>query len=377
MVFKVAGAKYFTIAAVALLVLAAGIYAIAKTNPKEEVEDDPILVRQGDELTVPDKSTLRTRLLIAPVNEVASPHILTVPGVIEADPALIINILPPLAGRVTELKVNLGDEVSQGQLLAIIHSPDLDQANEDVEKAKDALELANKALDRARKVNIAGANAIKDLEQIESSHNQAVAELKRAESRLNTLVDHSPDTLVLSLFAPESGMVTTLNIGVGSYVTDPTAVIMTISNVDNVYVTANLPEELVPVVAKGQSVDVDLFAYPGQTFQGKVSFINALIDPDTHRNKVRIAFANPNSKLKPNMYANVNIQVPQSMQVIVPQSALLMNNDTITVFVEVAPWTFVRRVVELGYEDQNNARILSGLKAGDQVVIRGGVLLND
>jgi cobalt-zinc-cadmium efflux system membrane fusion protein len=62
---------------------------------------------------------------------------------------------------------------------------------------------------------------------------------------------------------------------------------------------------------------------------------------------------------------------------VAPPSALLMNNDSTTVFVEVAPWTFVRRTVELGHEDEDSVRIVSGLAAGDRIVVRGGVLLND
>jgi cobalt-zinc-cadmium efflux system membrane fusion protein len=63
--------------------------------------------------------------------------------------------------------------------------------------------------------------------------------------------------------------------------------------------------------------------------------------------------------------------------VFVPESALLMNNDTTSVFVEVAPWTFERRAVELSYDDGGDTRVLKGLKSGDRVVVRGGVLLND
>ena len=69
--------------------------------------------------------------------------------------------------------------------------------------------------------------------------------------------------------------------------------------------------------------------------------------------------------------------MPQSGAISVPTSALLMNNDDTTVFVEVAPWTFARRKVETGYEDNGQARIVHGLKTGERVVSAGGVLLND
>ncbi|MDR3454571.1 MAG: efflux RND transporter periplasmic adaptor subunit [Rhodoferax sp.] len=350
--------------------------AAAAENPKTAEAAGPMLVRQGDKLMVPDNSPLRKRLLVSPVNAQAFAHVLTVPGVVEADSALTVNILPPLTGRLTELKVKLGDSVKKGQLLAVVQSPDLDQAYSDADKARDALDLARKALDRARSVHDAGANAVKDLEQANSNYAQAQAESTRAQARLSTLNGGSKSRM-LGINAPVSGTVTALNAGLGAFITDPTATLMTVANLDNVWVTASIPEDLLASVAKGQAVDVDFSAYPGQKFHGVVRFVGALLEPDTHRNKTRIRFANPDGKLKPNMYASVSIAVPQSTQVVVPTSALLMNNDSTTVFVEVAPWTFMRRVVELGREDGDNVRILSGLAAGDRIVVRGGVLLND
>ncbi len=77
------------------------------------------------------------------------------------------------------------------------------------------------------------------------------------------------------------------------------------------------------------------------------------------------------------MYATATFLLPQPAQVFVPQSAILMNNDSTTVFVEVAPWTFERRTVELGYDEGDDARILNGLKSGERVIVKGGVLIND
>jgi cobalt-zinc-cadmium efflux system membrane fusion protein len=378
--------KQRVIAVAAAAVVCASFAAVAihtgiasAADQKASEAPGPDLVRQGDKLTVPANSPLRKRLAVSAVGASDSAHALNLPGTVEADPARTVNLMPPLTGRLTELKVKLGDTVKQGQLLAVIHSPDLDQAYSDVDKARDALDLARKALDRARSVHDAGANAVKDFEQANSNYEQALAEAKRAEARLLTLDENSRSgkARVLSITAPVSGTITALNYGIGSFINDATAALLTISNLDTVWVTANVPEDLLGSIAKGMAAEVELPAYPGQKFHGTVSFVSALLEPDTHRNKTRIAFANADGKLKPNMYANVSLAVPQSKQVVVPTSALLMNNESITVFVEVAPWTFVRRVVELGHEDEDSVRILSGLVSGDRVVVRGGVLLND
>jgi membrane fusion protein, heavy metal efflux system len=112
-----------------------------------------------------------------------------------------------------------------------------------------------------------------------------------------------------------------------------------------------------------------------------VSEIDALVQPDTRRQKLRIELDNPGQRLLPNMYATATFTLPAGVGasggVFVPQSALLMNNDAISVMVEVRPWVFQRRVVQIGDETDTAARVVSGLRPGERVVVKGGVLLND
>ena len=343
----------------------------------------PMLVRQGNRLSVPAGSPLRDRLLVATVGQDTLPHEVSLPATVEANPASTVNILPPLTGRLLELKVRLGDTVRRGQVLATMSSPDLAQAVADAQKARDALDLAQRALVRARGVNEAGSNATKDVEAAQSAVAQQTAELRRSEARLRSLGADGSGTQtgqagqVLKIVAPASGTVTALNAAAGSNLNDANAALMTVSNLDSVWVTVNVPESVVGTVAPGQNVVVTLAAYPGRSFSGKVAFVSAVLDADTRRARARIVFANPEGIFKPNMYATAVLGVPQGAQPQVPASALLMNNDSVSVFVEAEPWTFVRRTVELGREDGDKVRIRSGLAAGERVVVRGGVMLND
>jgi cobalt-zinc-cadmium efflux system membrane fusion protein len=109
---------------------------------------------------------------------------------------------------------------------------------------------------------------------------------------------------------------------------------------------------------------------------GKVSFISDVIEPDSRRNKVRIAFTNGDYALKPNMFATVTLMGEKRFHVVLPSSALLMNNDRTSVFVAIAPWTFERRNVDPQLEEGSSIAIRSGVAAGEQVV-KGGILLND
>jgi cobalt-zinc-cadmium efflux system membrane fusion protein len=160
-------------------------------------------------------------------------------------------------------------------------------------------------------------------------------------------------------------------------INDPTQPIMTIADLSTVWVTAQVSEKDVAEVAKDQAADVVLEAYPGKTLHGTVLFVSDVIEPDTRRDKVRIAFANPDHLLKPNMFATVTLTGEKLSRIVLPTGALLMNNDRTSVFVETAPWTFERRVIQTRLEEGPTVAIESGLKGGDRVVVKGGILLND
>jgi cobalt-zinc-cadmium efflux system membrane fusion protein len=174
-----------------------------------------------------------------------------------------------------------------------------------------------------------------------------------------------------------SGSVTALSVAPGDMINDPTQTLLTIANLSTVWVTALVPEKDVRNVYKGQRAEVALSAYPDQVLEGKVLFVSDVIEPDSRRNKIRIAFANESYALKPNMFATVTLSGPPKAEIVVPSSALLMNNDRTSVFVATAPWTFQRRTVDADLDGGSTVGIRSGLAAGDRVVVKGGILLND
>jgi cobalt-zinc-cadmium efflux system membrane fusion protein len=366
----------------AVLVCAALGLTAAGCKRAQPDEGAPMLVQNGALLEAPAGSPLRTHLVVQPVGGEAAARRLDVPSIVEADPALVVNIVAPLTGRVTALDVALGDRVRRGQVLAVIASGDMAQANSDVGKAEDAFTTADKALTRAKGVQQAGGAATKDLEAAQSAYNQARSELDRAHARqtaLNGPGGHPVGEIVLT--APRDGVVTALSIGRGAQVSDPTATLMTVTNIERVYVTANVPEDEIGLVSRGAAADIQLAAYPGQVMHGTVTEVNAVVESDTHRQKVRVLLENPGGRLMPNMYATTTFTLAPaaggSGAVFVPQSALLMNNDQISVMVEVRPWVFERRIVKIGDETDSAARVLSGLAPGERVVVKGGVLLND
>jgi membrane fusion protein, heavy metal efflux system len=108
-----------------------------------------------------------------------------------------------------------------------------------------------------------------------------------------------------------------------------------------------------------------------------VLFVSDVLDPDTRRTRVRVAFDNPDMKLKVNMFANATFLAPKQNMVVVPTTALVLKDESDRVFVEVAPWTYEPRTVVVDFQQEDQAVIASGLKAGERIVVKGGVLLND
>ena len=338
------------------------------------------MTRQGEKILVPEGSSLRTRLSVLPAQIQRVIPKLVLPGVVESNPARTASVLPALGGRVLELKVALGERVARGQLLAVIDSADLAQAYEDNDKAADAFRLAEKALGRQKEQSKIGTVSDQDLDQAKSNYVQAESEYLRTRARLKTLgvsAESKPGDRRLKVTAPVAGSITTLAVTPGTVINDTTQSIMTIADLSTVWVTAMVPEKDVGDVAKNQDAEVSLLAYPARVLHGKVLFVSDVVEPDTRRNKLRIAFANADYGMKPNMFATVTLVAAEQSRIVLPASALLMNNDRTTVFVAVAPWTFERRTVDPQLEEGDSVAIRSGISPGDQVVVKGGILLND
>lgn len=358
---------------------AGGIDGVANASPVAPLSRDHTIRRDGAAIIVPDQSPYRNRVAVQPVEIRTMRASRVFPAGVEADVARTLNVLPPLTGRVTDLRIQLGDEVKKGQRLAVIESGDLAQAISDAEKAKAQTQLTFGALQRAQNMMKFGGVATKDLEQAQSDYAQAKSEFERASYRLQ-VIDASAEVSggrTFTMTAPIDGTITTLATAPGSYVNDTTQSLMTIANLDQVFITANVPEKDLSFVARGDDVDVSLRAFPGETFTGKVDTVSRILDADTRRTKVRVILKNPDGKLRPNMFATVELFAPAVQQVVVPSSALLINNDTVSVFVEVGPWRFERRSITTDAEMNDGVVVTSGIKGGDRIVTLGGVLLND
>jgi membrane fusion protein, heavy metal efflux system len=370
--------------AAAAVVAAGGLWTLKSGHGAGKAAHDHALangaqiVRRQGTIFISEDWPYRTRIVVAPVQQKSISRSKVVTGAVEADPTRTVKILAPVTGRVGELNVSLGDAVKKGQRLATIDSGDLAQAVADAEKARATVRLTKSAMERAVGLNKAGGLALKELEQAQNDYRQATSELKRAEARLEVIGDSGTVSgqRQIVLTAPIDGTITALDTAPGDFIDNSTESMMTISNLEKIWVTASVQEKDLSFVQKDERVEVSLLAYPGEVFSGRVQVISQLLEADTRRNKVRISFENPYGIFKLNMFATVRFFAPAAQSILVPSSALFIVNDTTSVFVETAPWTFQRKpvVIESDYE---GSTIVRGLEPGERIVVRGGVLLND
>jgi membrane fusion protein, heavy metal efflux system len=351
------------------------ILLYAKVKP---VAKSPPLLHQGGRLVVPEKSPLRQYLVIEQLAEQLVNSPFTLPAIVEANPATLIKVLTPFLGRISNLYKGLGDRVKADELLFTIDSPDLAQAMSDVEKAQSAVTFTQENLQRQQKLSLTNIAARRDLQQARNEYNQAVSELNRANARLSALKVQTPNQpkYQLQVRSPISGYVTELNAALGDIWNDNTVAIMTVADLSKVYITASAQEKDLRNIFLGQDVEIVMDAYL-QPLRSKVRYINPIVNPETRTVSIRILLDNNSVQLKPNMFGKVTCFSQPHKGIILPLTAVIQRGFYSVAFVEIAPWEFEVRRLELGSEYNNKVEILSGLKAKERVVVKGGIILND
>lgn len=345
----------------------------------------PVLEHVGGQVVVGDRSPLRRTLAVQSVTEQVVEVPFVLPATIEADSARLVKVLPPLAGKIVSLDKRLGDPVRQGDVLFRIDSPELGQALSDQQKAQAALVLTRRALARQRELGTSDIAAAREVEQAQSDYEQASSEAARADARLTQLGAGDPRAVqgrallerTLAVRSPIAGRVIDLNAAAGAYWNDATAPLMTVGDLSSVFVTASADETDLRSLFVGQTARVALDAYPSDVFQGQVRYVGEVLDPDTRRVKVRLQFDNRDGRLKPGMFAKATFLAKSHTGLLVPLTAVVQSGFNARVFVETHPWRFEPRVVQLGARVGNSVEVTAGLKAGERIVVKDGVQLND
>ncbi|XHS76525.1 efflux RND transporter periplasmic adaptor subunit [Burkholderiaceae bacterium UC74_6] len=357
--------------------LAALLTLNLRAAPAESAQRVPGSVHEGNAIVIPERSPLRgvLELQVLAAEQVSTPLVL--PASVEADPARLVKVLTPASGRIVRLYKQLGDNVNPGDVLFTMDAPDYGQAASDARKAQAALELARANAERVAHLGNEQIAATRDVEQARSDFEQAHSEWVRAKARLAQLgASASGDGKLLAVRSPIRGRIVDLQAGTGGYWNDTTAPLMTVADLSSVLVTANAQEKDLGQLYAGQQARVQLDALP-DAMVGQVQSIGELLDPDTRTAKVRLRFDNPEGRLKPGMFARSTFLGHPHAGLLLPMTAVVQGAFSSRAFVETSPWHFQARELVLGAQVGDKIEVVSGLKPGERVVVRNGVLLND
>jgi membrane fusion protein, heavy metal efflux system len=318
------------------------------------------------------------------------PDEITAPGAIEPDPTRYSRLALPGPGRVSKLLVRAGEQVKQGQTLALIDSPDIDTARAGYIQAEANLSVAKANVskadsDAARAHDLFDHNAVaqKDvltadnaLAQATAAVEQAQAVLQQAKNRMVQLgISLSGELRTATLRSPVSGKVLEINIVPGEYRTDTSAPIITVADLSRLFVVADFPESAMAKLRIGFPLEISVNAYPGETFSARVSRIADVIDPKTRTVKVYAQVENKHERLRPDMFGEVRHVGSVKSAVSVPATAIIQDGETFLVYVEASPGKFQPRTIQPGTHTGSSVAITSGLQAGEQVVVDGVMLL--
>jgi Cu(I)/Ag(I) efflux system membrane fusion protein len=272
-----------------------------------------------------------------------------------------------LAGRLDRLVVkSIGSPVTKGKPVAEIYSYDLVTAQEEYLLAYKALRLFDSTITPIFTQNSMGSlfDARQRLRQLQFSDQQIEELQKRGKPVVRQIISSSISGVITEKFVTEGQYV---NVG------DP---LFSVADLSLIWVELEVFEPDLPYLKVGQELMILSPALPGQPLQGRVKLIYPFLDQKTRTVKVRVELPNPGLKLKPEMYVRGQIKVPLGSSLTVASESVMDTGKRQVVWIEAAPGTFLQRDVTTGARSGGHVQILSGLKAGEKVALRGGYLID-
>lgn len=344
-----------------------------------KVAEDPSLVTLTAEL--------KTNVKIGGVSEMQFVDTLRIPGRIQVDEQYESRAGAPVTGRISTLDVKLGDQVTAGQRLATIKSTELAQYQLSYIKSSQQMQLLTKAVDRAKQLLDADVISTAELQRREGELNAANAELNAARDQLLVL-GMAPGS-ISQLGLRNSGMSTSqVNSKISGTVIErkarlgqvvaPAEELFVIADLSHVWAVAEIPEQQIAHIAKGQSLNIEVPALDDAQLTGTLAFVGDVVNPATRTVMARANISNDKKLLKPDMLISILLEARPERVVAIPETAVVRENNADFVFVQTAkPQQFKLMPVTLSRSYQGYNEVLQGLVPGDQIVLDGAFHVNN
>lgn len=303
-------------------------------------------------------------------------------------PSSEVLIMPKLSAKVANVPVDVGSKVKKGDLLVKLDTSDLEISlasainglqNAKLAQTQTQLNYNDTKANYDRMVQLyqSGAISKQQLDQAELAYNLAKQNLKAptiasAQNQIDTIRNQLSNGIITS---PIDGEVATRSIDPGE-MAGPSQTVMSVVNIDKVFIEGNVAESDISLVKEGQKVSVAVDA-AGGSFEGTVKIVSPVADAQTKGYKVKVEVVNTDHKLKPGMFAEIRLVTSDKKDVIViPKEALINRGADKAVYV-VNNNVAEERIVETGVESDEKVEIIKGLNINDKYVIEGQQSLFD
>ena len=334
-------------------------------------------------VTLTPEAIQRAGIVLAKVTEGWADAALRLPGVVEANAYKQVAVTPLVAGRVTRVLAELGQNVRAGQPLAEVFSPGVAEAETRFVSARAELEAHERELQRTEKLVEIGSASRQELERLHAEHTAKSTEVESARSRLQLLglsaaaiagLGPGKDVgAVATVPAPIAGVVTERTVNTGVNVETSTK-LFTVVDLSTVWVVAHAYEKDFAHVHVGVPATVTMKAFPDAALKGRVSYIDPQVNAETRTAKVRVEVPNPRQELRLGMFADVTIDAGGGGNVpFIPRTAVQnVGNRTVVYVADMKqPGRFVEREIRLGDRAGNDVAVVSGVQPGDTIVTDG------
>jgi cobalt-zinc-cadmium efflux system membrane fusion protein len=361
-------------------VAAAGCHAADQTPPQRSA-DSPAAPPVRGRVHLSDAQLAKVH--IEELSTHAPADVIKATGTVEFNGDRMAKLLAPAVGQVQRLAVNVGDTVRKNDVLFMLSSRDVAAAIADHETSMKDLELAERTQAMTQDLFDHQAASRIALEQSRNELAKARARLQQTENNL-TVLGINPATVdgdtthssTVPVRAPIAGTVIDRAVTDGQFVGNDATPLITIADLSSVWVQADVFERDLRNIAVNQQADLTTAAYPADRFVAHVSRIASVVDPQTRTAKVRFIVANAGERLKPGMFASIDLHLPEPGSALtVSAKAAFVENGQSFVYLQVGAGDFARRGVETTPSGADRLRVVRGLAAGDRVVTDGVLLL--
>jgi len=319
------------------------------------------------------------------------PAQLATTGQVDFNQDRLAHVSPRITGRVQEAPARLGQRVRRGEVLATLDSIELGRAKAEYLQAKAREELTRENFEREEKLYSDRISSEKEMLMAKAARIEAEAELRSgeeilhlyglSESEVASVTYENPGRSLYPVRAPLSGKIVEKHVTVGELVT-PERNLFSLADLSEVWVWIDIYERDLQQVHLDDEVAVRVDAYPEREFNGTVSYLSDRVDLDTRRLRARIDVANPEERLRPGMFAQVELTDPHEggggtlePVLVVPEAALQRDGDAMIVFVDLGEGRFERRQIRIGRKSGDSVEVIEGLAQGETIVSTGAFFL--